>query len=181
MSGHLIRAAVQSDLAALTALYNHYIQHTAITFDTEPWTLEQRAAWLSHYAESGRHRLLIAESEGKLLGYASSSPFRPKAAYDTSVETSVYVSPEAHGHGIGTALYTRLFEILSHEDVHRAIAGITLPNEKSLALHTKFGFVETGRMTEVGRKFNQYWDVAWMEKDVHLKPTRRKEPGHPRD
>ncbi len=173
MSEVSIRAAVQSDLVALTALYNHYILHTAITFDTEPWSIEQRREWLSHYASTGRHRLLVAESAaGSLLGYASSSPFRPKAAYDTTVETSVYVSPDAHGHGIGTALYTRLFEILSTEDVHRAIAGITLPNDKSLALHVKFGFVETGRMTEVGRKFDQYWDVAWLEKDLHLKPAK---------
>ncbi len=167
MSGFSIRAAVQSDLEALTALYNHFVLNTPITFDTEPWSIEQRREWLSHYASTGRHRLLIAESAaGNLLGYASSSKFRPKAAYDTTVETSVYVSPDAQGHGVGTALYTKLFEILTEEDVHRAIAGITLPNEKSLALHQKFGFIESGQMTEVGRKFDQYWDVAWLEKKL---------------
>jgi phosphinothricin acetyltransferase len=159
-----IRAACDDDLPALTALYNHYIENTAITFDTEPWTLAQRREWLSHYHPTGRHRLLVAEAGGSLLGYSSSSRFRPKAAYDTSVETSVYVDPAAHGQGVGTALYTALFEILATEDVHRAIAGVTLPNEKSIALHEKFGFLVTGTMTEVGRKFDRYWDVAWLEK-----------------
>jgi phosphinothricin acetyltransferase len=165
MGGFSIRAAHEGDLAALTALYNHYIENTAITFDTEPWTIEQRREWLSHYHPTGRHRLLVAEGAGgNLVGYASSSKFRPKAAYDTSVETSVYVAPDTHGQGIGTALYSALFEILATEDVHRAIAGVTLPNEKSIALHQKFGFLVTGTMTEVGRKFDRYWDVAWLEK-----------------
>ncbi|MGC4046352.1 MAG: GNAT family N-acetyltransferase [Armatimonas sp.] len=164
MDGFVIRAAVESDLPALTALYNHYIEHTAITFDTEPYTVEQRREWFSHYYPTGRHRLLVAEESGKVLGYASSGKFRPRAAYDTSVETSVYVDPEAHGRGVGTALYTALFEILATEDIHRAIAGITLPNEKSIALHEKFGFQSVGVMTEVGRKFDRYWDVAWLEK-----------------
>lgn len=166
MDGFVIRAAVDSDLPALTALYNHYIEHTAITFDTELYTVEQRREWFSHYYPTGRHRLLVAEENGQVLGYASSGKFRPRAAYDTSVETSVYVDPKAHGRGIGTTLYTALFEILATEDVHRAIAGITLPNEKSIALHEKFGFLVTGVMTEVGRKFDCYWDVAWLEKRV---------------
>jgi phosphinothricin acetyltransferase len=162
--GFSIRPARAGDLPALTALYNAYVENTAITFDTEPWTLEQRAEWLLHYRETGRHRLLIAEESGQLLGYASSSRFRPKAAYDTSVETSVYVEEAAHGRGIGSALYSALFDALSTEDVHRAIAGVTLPNEKSLALHARFGFIEVGRMSEVGRKFDRYWDVAWLER-----------------
>lgn len=165
MSAFTIRPAAEADLPALTALYNHYIEHTPITFDTEPWTLQARREWFSHYGTSGRHRLLVAEgANGEVLGYASSSKFRPKAAYDTSVETSVYVSEAAHGRGVGSALYAALFEILAEEDVHRAVAGVTLPNEKSVALHEKFGFRQVGVMTEVGRKFDQYWDVAWLEK-----------------
>ena len=165
MDGFSIRGATEGDLPALTELYNHYIAHTSITFDTEIYTVETRREWFSHYSDSGRHRLLVAEGiDGNLLGYASSSKFRPKAAYDTSVETSVYVAESAHGLGVGTALYAALFAILSTEDVHRAVAGVTIPNEKSLALHTKFGFRQVGVMTEVGRKFDRYWDVMWLEK-----------------
>ena len=121
---------------------------------------------MSHYAATGRHRLLVAEREGEILGYASSSQLRVKAAYDTSVETSIYLRTEAQGSGTGSRLYHELFELLRHEDVHRAYAGITLPNEPSIAIHKKFGFKQVGLFQEVGRKFGQYWDVAWFEKDM---------------
>ncbi|WP_328386259.1 GNAT family N-acetyltransferase [Streptomyces sp. NBC_00400] len=104
--------------------------------------------------------------EGALLGYATSSAFRPKAAYTPSVEVTVYCAPHAAGRGIGTLLYTSLFEALAGEDVHRAYAGITQPNEASTRLHTRFGFRHIGTYTEVGRKFGRYWDVAWYQKDL---------------
>ncbi len=104
--------------------------------------------------------------EGALLGYATSSSFRHKAAYAPSVEVTAYCAPHAVGRGIGTLLYTALFEALADEDVHRAYAGITQPNEASTRLHTRFGFRHIGTYTEVGRKFGRYWDVAWYQKDL---------------
>ncbi|MGD1854916.1 MAG: GNAT family N-acetyltransferase [Leptolyngbyaceae cyanobacterium] len=160
-----IRPAQPSDLAPLTRLYNHYILNTTITFDIEPYTLEQRQElWWCHYEHRGRHRLLVAEQDRHVVGYVTSSQFRSKAAYDTSVETSIYLSPDAQGKGLGTQLYQALFEALAEEDVHRAYAGITLPNPESLALHRKFDFHSVGRYREVGRKFDRYWDVEWFEK-----------------
>ncbi|GES33835.1 N-acetyltransferase family protein [Streptomyces angustmyceticus] len=103
---------------------------------------------------------------GALLGYATSSAFRPKAAYAPSVEVTVYCAPHAAGRGIGTLLYTSLFRALADEDVHRAYAGITQPNAASTRLHTRFGFRHVGTFTEVGRKFGRYWDVAWYQKDL---------------
>ncbi|UKY50793.1 GNAT family N-acetyltransferase [Streptomyces inhibens] len=103
---------------------------------------------------------------GTLLGYATSSAFRPKAAYAPSVEVTVYCAPHAAGRGVGTLLYKALFEALADEDVHRAYAGITQPNEPSTRLHTRFGFRHIGTYTEVGRKFGRYWDVAWYQKDL---------------
>ncbi|MFH8555879.1 GNAT family N-acetyltransferase [Streptomyces celluloflavus] len=99
-----------------------------------------------------------------LLGYATSGPLRPKAAYATSVEVSVYCAPHAVGRGIGTLLYQALFGALADEDVHRAYAGITQPNEASARLHARFGFRHLGTYGEVGHKFGRYWDVAWYEK-----------------
>lgn len=161
----IIRDVCATDMKALTDLYNQYILNTTITFDLNPYTVEQRTEfWFSHYASSGRYRLLVAEKNGQLVGYASSSQLRKKAAYDTSVETSIYLSPERYSQGIGSKLYTTLFELLATEDVHRAYAGITLPNEASLAIHHKFGFEQVGLFREVGRKFGRYWDVAWLEK-----------------
>lgn len=159
-----IRPGADTDLPALTNLYNHYVEHTPITFDTRPHTVESRRDWFRRFAETGPHRLMVAIEAGALLGYASATAFRPKPAYSTSVETSVYVAPESHGSGIGSSLYTALFEALAGEDLHRAYGGITLPNEPSIALHKRFGFRHIATYSEVGRKFGKYWDIDWFEK-----------------
>lgn len=160
-----IRPARDEDLKSLVALYNHYVIKTPITFDLKPYTVEQRRqSWFSHYRDTGRYRLIVAECDQGVVGYASSSKFATKAAYNTSVETSVYVASQYVGVGVGSQLYAALFQSLEGEDVHCAYAGITLPNEASVAIHRKFGFEQAGVFKEVGRKFGQYWSVAWYEK-----------------
>ncbi|MGW2647092.1 N-acetyltransferase family protein [Streptomyces sp. NPDC001393] len=163
-----VRPGIESDLDALTAIYNHYVRETAITFDTAIFTSEERRPWLLSHPEDGPHRLMVAtdaESQ-EILGYATSGPYRPKPAYVTSVEVSVYVAPDAGRRGIGTLLYEALFKALADEDVHRAYAGIAQPNEASERLHARFGFRYVGTYREVGRKFGRYWDVAWYEKQL---------------
>ncbi len=160
----IIRAATDRDLAPITEIYNHYVRETQITFDIEPFTPETRRDWFAQFAESGPHRLLVAELGGTVAGYACSTKVRPKTAYDSSVEVTIYVRNGAEGGGIGRALYTSLFEALTAAEIHRAYALITLPNEASVRIHEAFGFVFMGTMHEVGRKFDQYWDVAWYEK-----------------
>ncbi|NGO74260.1 N-acetyltransferase [Streptomyces sp. YC504] len=161
-----IRPGHEDDLEELTRIYNHYIVETPITFDIDPVTVVQRRDWLLAHPAQGPHRLLVAEEDGKIVGYATSSAFRPKLAYLTSVETSVYLAPEYGGRGLGSRLYSALFELLAEEDVHRAYAGITVPNEASFKLHERFGFKPAGTHREVGRKFGRYWDVAWFEKEM---------------
>jgi phosphinothricin acetyltransferase len=162
----IIRPGRAEDLPQLTDLYNHYVENTHVTFDLDAWTVDERRRWFDHYADSGRHRLLVAMDGDRLLGYATSSAFRDKAAYQTSVETTVYCAPDVGRRGVGSALYRSLFEALSREDVHRAYAGIALPNDASLALHRRFGFTEVGTYREVGRKFGKYWDVTWLERSL---------------
>lgn len=163
----VVRPCVEDDLAQLNDIYNHYVATSSATFDLEPITPDGRREWFGHYAATGPHRLFVALDGGSVLGYASSGRVRPKAAYVTSVETSVYIHPEATGRGVGSALYSALFEALAHEDVHRAYAGITdIPNPASVALHKRFGFHLVGRFREQGRKFGRYWDVEWYEKDL---------------
>ncbi|MEV8046359.1 N-acetyltransferase family protein [Streptomyces griseoluteus] len=163
-----VRPGTEADLDALTALYNHYVTETAVTFDLAPFTPLERRPWLLSHPEDGPHRLLVATDTDsrRVLGYATSGPHRPKAAYGPSVETSVYVAPDATGRGVGTRLYDALFAALDGEDVHRAFAGITRPNEASTRLHERFGFRHLGTFGEVGRKFGRYWDVAWYQKDL---------------
>ncbi|MBJ7539417.1 GNAT family N-acetyltransferase [Marinomonas transparens] len=161
-----IRQAVIEDLKQLTDIYNHYIINTATTFDIEPYTVERRKVWFTQFAPTGRYRLLVAEQDGEVLGYACSGPFKAKQAYETSVEVSIYLKSMVKGRGLGTALYMTLFELLAEEDVHRAYAGVTQPNEASNIIHQKFGFESVGIYREVGRKLGQYWDVEWFEKDL---------------
>ncbi len=167
-----VRPGVEGDLEALTDIYNHYVRETPITFDTAVFTPEERRPWLLSHPEDGPHRLMVAAQDGpghnsqRILGYATSSAFRQKPAYETSVEVTVYLAPDAGRRGIGTLLYKALFEALAEEDVHRAYAGIAQPNEASARLHERFGFRHVGTYREVGRKFGRYWDVAWYEKEL---------------
>lgn len=161
-----VRPGSEADLEALNDLYNHYVLEAHCTFDLEPLTMEWRREWFTHYANTGPYRLFVALDGGRLVGFATSSKFRPKPGYDTSVETSVYVAPDAIGKGAGSRLYTELFHALEGEDLHRAYAGISLPNPASIALHERFGFKRVAHFTEQGRKFGRYWDVAWFEKPL---------------
>ncbi|MFI8088501.1 GNAT family N-acetyltransferase [Streptomyces sp. NPDC086080] len=172
-----VRPGGEDDLTALTDLYNHYVRETAITFDTSPFTPEERRPWLLSHPVDGPYRLMVATdgTPGQILGYATSSPFRPKPAYATSVETTVYVAPDAGRRGIGTLLYTALFAALAGEGLHRAYAGIAEPNDASTRLHERFGFRHVGTYREVGRKFGRWWDVAWYEKE--LRPVQESRPG----
>jgi phosphinothricin acetyltransferase len=171
MSIHAVRPATLDDLEALTEIYNYYVVNTTITFDLRPFTAGERRSWFDEHKPSGPHRLLVAaDSGGACLGYASTSRWRPKPAYETTVEASVYCRPEAVGSGCGTALYTALFAALEHEDVQTIVAGVSLPNPRSISLHERFGFRSVGVFHAVGRKFDKYWDVAWFERPLKAAP-----------
>jgi phosphinothricin acetyltransferase len=161
----ITRAAELADLPALTAIYNHYVLNTAVTFDLEPFTPEGRRPWFDEHPSTGPHRLIVAASDdGRVIGYASSGRWRPKPAYLTTVEVSVYCHPEEIGRGYGRVLYAALFDAIALADVRRAVAGICLPNPASIKLHERCGFTLVGVFSEVGRKFGAYHDVAWYER-----------------
>jgi len=163
----IIRSGRIEDLPKLTEIYNYYIINTAITFDIEPFTIEQRKeSWFDTFSESGMYRLLVAECDGVVTGFATSGQFRKRAAYVTSVDTSIYLDSNFSGLGIGSLLYKTLFKELEKMDIHRVYCGITLPNDASIDLHTKFGFKEIGTYNEVGNKFGKYHDVKWFEKNM---------------
>ena len=162
----IIRPASLADLPRITEIHNYYVQNTHITFDVRPFTSEQRVPWFNQHSNGGRHRILVAEDGGQILGYTATGSFRSKEAYETTVEVSVACSPDSTRRGIGSQLYQELFSLLEKEDVHRVVAGIAQPNAASNALHGRFGFTEIGAFTEVGRKFGKYWDVMWMQKTM---------------
>jgi len=145
MATYTVRPATLDDLPALTDIYNHYVVNTAITFDLRPLSVDERRSWFADHAATGRHRLLVAVgSNNASVGYATSSRWRPKAAYDTTVEASVYCRPEVVGSGCGSALYSALFDSLTGEDIETIVAGVSLPNPASIALHERFGFRSGG-------------------------------------
>jgi phosphinothricin acetyltransferase len=170
MATYTVRPATVDDLAELTDIYNHYVVNTPITFDLRPLTVDERRPWFDDHATTGRHRLLIATDAGNTcVGYATSSRWRPKAAYDPTVEASVYCRADVLGTGCGSALYSTLFACLAGEDIETIVAGVSLPNPASIALHERFGFRSVGVFSAVGRKFDKLWDVAWFQRPLRLR------------
>jgi phosphinothricin acetyltransferase len=162
-----IRAGKPDDLNRLVEIYNHYVVNTHATFDTSELLPAQRAAWIGGFSSVGSYRLLVAEMDDRIIGYACSSRFKERPAYDTSVETTIYMAADEWGNGHGTELYSALIDRLNAEpSVHRAYGIIALPNDSSVALHEKLGFNLIGTCHEVGYKFGQYWDVGWFEKEM---------------
>jgi phosphinothricin acetyltransferase len=161
-----LRAGRPEDLPALTRIYNHYVRTSGATFDVEEQTEAARQAWFDEHGETGPHRLLVAEVEDRVLGWASSAALRPRPAYRHTVETSVYVDPAETGSGLGTQLYRSLLDLLSGEDLHRAVALIAVPNDASEALHRSLGFRHCGTWSEVGYKLGRWWDVRWYERPL---------------
>lgn len=159
-----IRTAEADDLPGIVDILNHYIVHSHVTFDTKAFAVADRRAWFESFGATGRYRLLVAHDAGRVLGYASSTPIRPKPAYDPSVETSIYLEPGVTGRGLGRQLYAHLLEALGGENVHRAYAGIVLPNPGSIALHEQLGFRHVGTWREAGRKFDRWWSIGWWER-----------------
>ena len=166
MSEIPIRRAERADLPALLDIYNHYVIHTPVNFDIEPRTLAQREEWFAQFSPSGKYQCFVAEDGGKAVGYACSMQFKEKAAYATTIETSIYCAPDRGGKGIGRRLYATLFEALKGEDIHKVFGGITLPNAASVRVHEAAGFRHIGTYVEVGRKFGKYWDVGLFLKDM---------------
>ena len=165
MNDIAIRRAEQGDLPALLDIYNYYVLGTPVTFDIEPRTLGQRQEWFDQFADSGRYQCFVPVRDGKAIGWVCSVKFKEKAAYETTIETSIYLAPDATGMGLGRRLYRTLFDALVGEDIHRMFAGVTIPNDASVALHESMGFGLVGTYPEVGRKFGKFWDTALFIRD----------------
>ena len=160
-----IRPAADADLERINEIYNHYVETSHATFDLNPTGMEYRREWFAE-RQDARHRVFVADRSGEIRGYAASGHYRSRAAYGTTVETSVYVAPAWLGCGLGRALYRVLLETVDASDAHRAVAGIALPNPASVAVHLEFGFRRVAHFSEQGHKFGRFWDVDWYERVV---------------
>jgi L-amino acid N-acyltransferase len=158
----LVRHATEKDLPAILAIYNEVIVHTTAVYDYEPHTLEMRQAWFAAKQEQG-FPVFVAEEDGVILGLSSIGPFRAWAAYQFSVENSIYVAAAARGRGIAKLLMPPIIEAARELGMHTVIAGIDAGNEASLQLHRGFGFEEVAHFKQVGWKFNRWLDLTFMQ------------------
>ena len=166
MSDTTIQHCGSGHYDAIVRIYNHYVEHSHATFDEAPFSIGARAPWFALFAEDGPYQLLVAEQNNNVVGFCCSTPFEVRSGYDISVESSIYVSPDALAGGIGSLLYQRLFDNLQDSGIHGAYGGIALPNDACVKLHENLGFRKVGVFEEVGRKFGKYWDVVWYEKRI---------------
>lgn len=168
-----IRPVTPADAADILRIYTPYITGTAITFETEVPTLEAFSARI----EGIRHKYpyFVCEADGVVAGYAYASKHRERAAYQYSIDVSIYVDAGYQSKGIGKTLYRHLFNALQSYPFYTAYASITLPNEKSVGLHRSFGFHEVGVYHNVGYKMGKWLDVIWLEKPLREYDTPAKE------
>jgi L-amino acid N-acyltransferase YncA len=156
-----IRLAKPEDAALVLAIYTPYIINSAFTFETEVPSTENFAHRIIACQENWPW--LVCETNGIISGYAYATKHRERAAYQWCVESSVYINNDYHHRGIGKALYTTLFKILQFQGCRNVYAGITLPNEKSVAFHKSFGFKWLADYKNIGYKLDKWNTVSWWE------------------
>lgn len=157
----MIRPATPQDYEAIRDIYNYYIAETIVTFEEELVSTEEIAKRVKDITST--HPWLVSEDENVVTGYAYARTWHPRSAYRFSVESTVYLAKGQEGKGIGSALYAALLSELKVNGLHSVIAGISLPNDGSIAIHEKFGFKKAAHYHEVGKKFDQWIDVGYWQ------------------
>jgi L-amino acid N-acyltransferase YncA len=168
MPAFSIRLATESDLEAIRAIYNYYVEHSTCTYQIKPETAEERLAWFRD-RNWKMHPATVAEGEGRVVGWAALSPWKSRCAYAHSAEASVYVHHDHHRRGIGKALLLDLIERAKAAGLHTIIGGTSSDQSASLALQAALGFIPVGTFRQTGRKFDRWLDVTYTQ--LMLEPT----------
>lgn len=157
-----IRVASADDAEALRSIYNHYVESSLATFDLELRTPEQQIAWMAD--RSGAMAVLVAVDDADtVLGFASLSPYKERAAYRTTVENSIYLDPQAVGRGVGSTLMNELIDVARRHGFHAVMARVNASLDSSIGLHKSVGFESVGIEREVGRKFGKWQDIHILQ------------------
>jgi L-amino acid N-acyltransferase YncA len=162
----IIRRATEDDAARLREIYNWYVVNTFITFETEIVQADEMRQRIREKLES--YEWIVGELNREIAGYAYYGPFRARGAYFRTIESTIYLSQDSKGKGIGKKLYSALIDSASKKGFREVIGVIALPNPASIALHAGLGFHEAGVLRRVGHKFGTYHDVALWQRS--LKP-----------
>lgn len=158
----MIRRVEPKDAARLAEIYNYYIAHSTATFETESLTAVQMWARAEAILQEG-YPYWVYELDGRVEGYAYLGRWKERCAYETTAEVSLYVASDTRGRGVGRQLLTHLLSTLDRARFHALVACIALPNEPSVALHERLGFVQVSQMNQVGRKFGAWCDIGhWI-------------------
>lgn len=156
-----LRPAVVDDLPAINDIYNHYVRHSTCTYQELDETLADRQAWFAGHGE--RHPVIVATVDDAIVGWGSLSPYNNRSAYRFTVENSVYVRHDMHRGGIGSAILSELIDRAGKLGHRAIIAGIDADQPASIALHARLGFIQAGRVNQVGHKFGRWLDVCYMQ------------------
>jgi L-amino acid N-acyltransferase YncA len=153
-----IRTATPSDAAEIAAIYNWYVANTAITFEVDPVSAAEMSDRIASVLAA--HEWLVLDRAGDLLGYAYAGRFRERAAYRHATESTIYLRHGLEGNGLGGPLYAELVRRTFARGYRHLVGAIALPNEPSVRLHERLGFVKAGRLVRIGRKFDRWIDVG---------------------
>lgn len=159
---YFIRPAEVTDAAAIAAIYNHYVEHTPISFEEQPVPVDEMATRITTVLQQGLP-YLVAVLDDDVVGYCYATPWKARAAYRYSVEVTVYLAAIAQGRGLGYALYQQLFAALKTAGYHAALGGIVQPNPGSVALHEKCGMNQVALLPDIGFKFGQWHSVGYWQ------------------
>lgn len=173
----IVRDATPADAGACADIYAPYVRETAISFELEPPTPEEMVERIA--AAQDRHAWLVLEEDGRVLGYAYANRFSARPAYRWSVEVSIYLQRGLRRSGGGRRLYETLLQRLADHGYRRAMAGMSLPNEASVAFHRALGFTPVGVYRRVGWKHGGWHDVAWVQRTIADGDDPPLEPGRP--
>ncbi|MCK6508747.1 N-acetyltransferase family protein [Myxococcota bacterium] len=158
----MLRPVESQDIEAIAKIYNHYIEHTVITFEEQAVSCEEMSDRIQEIASVALPWWVACE-EHRVVGFAYASKWKGRCAYRYSAESTVYLAPDAVGRGYGTALYGTLFSLLREKSYHVVMGGIALPNAASVALHERLGFEKVAHFREVGYKFERWIDVGYWQ------------------
>lgn len=161
----MIRPVKVTDAIAICGIYNYYINETAITFEETPVSIKEMENRIRNI--SATYPWLVWEEAGALIGYAYVNKWKERSAYNFSVEDSIYFKQGYEHKGFGRKLLTALLDVVKKTSIHAIVAGITIPNEQSVALHEKLGFKKIAQFNEIGFKCNQWLDVGYWELLLH--------------
>ncbi|MBX2846981.1 MAG: GNAT family N-acetyltransferase [Acidiferrobacterales bacterium] len=159
----MIRNVSESDIEQLTAIYNYYIEHSIATFEEQLIAANEMQSRVRNIEQDNFPWLVAEDDNGNIAGYAYASHWNPRSAYRFTAEVTVYLSEKFTGHGIGSQLYQVLFSLLKKQSYENVIAGISLPNEASVALHEKFNMQQVGDFKKIGFKFGEWVDVGYWQ------------------